>query len=83
MRHGNQLRQKQTSRQQHEAKGFTSVRVNGKLLEEVAVQILITDTNQRRNTNKGSTDQIGASTLNYDKAGNTVEGQDHRFPNKY
>ena len=37
-------------------------------------------TNQKRNINKGSNDQSGASTPNYDKASNTMEKQRHANP---
>ena len=44
-----------------------------------SVQIPGIHTIQRRNINKGSKDQTGASTLSHDKAANTIKKQRHQF----
>ena len=46
------------------------------------VEILMIQTNQRRDINKGSEDQTGASTLSYEKASNTIEKHSRQFPQK-
>ena len=56
--------------------------MNGKVLRSGPVKILRIHRNQRRNINKGSKDQTGASALSHDKASSTMEKQRHQFSHK-
>ena len=45
-------------------------------------EILMIHTNNRRNFNKGSKDQTGASILSHEKASDTTDKQSHQFSYK-
>ena len=82
-RHGNQLRQKQNPRQQHQVNTINHYMDEWENAgRSGSVQIPMIRTNPRRNFNKGSKDQTGASTLSQDKANNTLSKQHYQFAYK-